>query len=41
MKKGHILSAIVGGACFAIPYLALEFTVPVSLVLGVMGFGAR
>lgn len=40
MKKGYILSAILGGACFAVPYLAFEFTMPISLVLGVMGYGA-
>lgn len=40
MKKGHIFSAIVGGACFAVPYLALSFELPVALIIGVMGFGA-
>lgn len=40
MKKGHILSAVVGGACFAVPYLALSFELPMALILGIMGFGA-
>lgn len=39
MKKGHIVSAIVGGACFTVPFL-LELGIPISLVLGIMGYGA-
>lgn len=40
MKKGHIISAVIGGFCFAIPYTAFNFTIPVALVLGIMGYGA-
>lgn len=40
MKKKPILSAIIGGACFAVPVLAFNISIPVSLVLGVMGYGA-
>lgn len=39
MKKGYILSAIVGGACFAVPFY-LEIAMPVSLLFGVLGYGA-
>lgn len=40
MKKGHIISAVIGGFCFAIPYTAFNFTIPVALALGIMGYGA-
>jgi 5-bromo-4-chloroindolyl phosphate hydrolysis protein len=45
MKNGHILSAIVGGACFGIPYVigsavTMPYILPVSLALGVVGYGA-
>lgn len=40
MKKGHILSAIVGGACFAVPFCLEIATMPVSLLFGVLGYGA-
>lgn len=44
MKRGHILSAIVGGACFALPLCLMGpvtgTSTMVSLVIGVMGYGA-
>lgn len=40
MKKGHIISAIVGGACFAVPFCLEIATMPVSLLFGVLGYGA-
>ena len=40
MKKGYILSAIVGGACFAVPFCLEIATMPVSLLFGVLGYGA-
>lgn len=39
MKKGTIISAIVGGAAFAVPYI-LEMGAPFSLLIGVIAYGA-
>ena len=40
MDKGPILSAFVGGVFFAIPYLALDLSIAVSLGIGIVAFGA-
>lgn len=40
MKKGYIYSAIVGGAFFAIPYLALGTELIPSLLIGLTAYGA-
>ena len=42
MKNGPILSGITGGICFAVPYLFLSapLSLPVSIITGVLGFGA-
>lgn len=40
MKKGHILSGIVGGIFFAVPYLALEMAILPSTIMALLGFGA-
>lgn len=40
MKKGHILSGIVGGVFFAVPYLALEMALVPSTVMALFGFAA-
>lgn len=43
MKNGPILSGITGGICFAAPYLLLgtaPATLPISILTGVLGFGA-
>lgn len=40
MKNGNTVSAIVGGAFFAIPYLALSLPVIPSLVIGASAFAA-
>ena len=40
MKRGHIISAIVGGACFAVPFCLEIATMPISLLFGVLGYGA-
>ena len=40
MKNGPILSGIIGAACFAVPYAALGFSIPFSLLTGVLGLGA-
>lgn len=39
MKIGTIMSALIGGAGFAVPYI-LEMGAPFSLVIGVIAFGA-
>lgn len=40
MKKGYIYSAIVGGAFFAVPYLALGINLIPSIAIGVAAYGA-
>ena len=40
MKKGYIYSAIIGGAFFAVPYLALGIELLPSVVIGVAAYGA-
>ncbi len=40
MKNSSIVSAIVGGTFFAIPYLGLSVALPGSLVIGAVAFGA-
>lgn len=40
LKHGYILSAIIGGAFFGIPYLALQMNWIPSLVIGGVAFGA-
>lgn len=40
MDKGPIISAFIGGAFFAIPYLALDLSIAASLGIGVVAFGA-
>lgn len=40
MKNKEVLSALVGGAFFAIPYLALSVPIIPSLAIGAMAFGA-
>ena len=42
MKNGPILSGITGGICFAVPYFILSgpAVIPVSIITGVLGFGA-
>lgn len=40
MKKGYIYSTIIGGAFFAIPYLALEIELLPSAIIGVAAYVA-
>lgn len=40
MKKGSIISALIGGAFFAIPYLAMDIAFLPSAVIAVAAFGA-
>lgn len=40
MKKGYIYSALLGGAFFAVPYLALGIELIPSLAIGVAAYGA-
>ena len=40
MKHKEIISATIGGAFFAIPYLGLSFTLAPAIVLGCAAFGA-
>ena len=40
MKNGYIYSALLGGAFFAIPYLALDLGVLPCLAMGVTAYGA-
>ena len=40
MKNSSFLSAIVGGAFFAVPYLGLSVGIIPSLALGAGAFGA-
>lgn len=40
MKNKEFVSAAVGGAFFAIPYLALSIALPPSLIIGAAAFGA-
>ncbi len=40
MKKSEIASAVVGGAFFAVPYLALSIPIVPSLVIGACAFAA-
>ncbi len=40
MKKGYIYSAIIGGAFFAVPYLALGIELLPSAIIGVAAYGA-
>lgn len=40
MKRGDIVSAVVGGAFFAVPYLALSIPIVPSLVIGTCAFVA-
>lgn len=40
MKNKEIVSAIVGGAFFAVPYLGLSFTLAPALAIGCAAFGA-
>ena len=40
MKKGYIVSAIIGGTFFAIPYLALNVGILPSVAIGGIAYGA-
>ena len=40
MKGKEVVSAVVGGAFFAVPYLALSFTLAPALAIGCAAFGA-
>ena len=40
MKGKEVVSAIVGGAFFAVPYLVLSFTLAPALAIGCAAFGA-
>ncbi len=40
MKNKEVISAVVGGTFFAIPYLALSFTIAPALAIGCAAFGA-
>ncbi len=40
MRNKEILSAVIGGTFFAVPYLALAVPLAPSLVIGAMAFGA-
>ena len=40
MKNSEIASALVGGAFFAVPYLALSIPIVPSLVIGACAFAA-
>ena len=40
MKKGYIYSAIIGGAFFVVPYLALGIELLPSIAIGVAAYGA-
>ncbi len=40
MKGKEVISAIVGGTFFAVPYLALSFTLAPALAIGCAAFGA-
>ena len=40
MKKGYIYSAIMGGAFFAVPYLALGIELLPSIAIGIAAYGA-
>ena len=40
MKHSEIISAAVGGAFFAVPYLALGVTLAPSLAIGAAAFAA-
>ena len=40
MKKGYIVSAIIGGTFFAIPYIGVGMGIIPSAVVGVVAFGA-
>ena len=40
MKGKEAISAVVGGAFFAVPYLALSFTLAPALAIGCAAFGA-
>ena len=40
MKGKDVVSAVVGGTFFAIPYLALSFTIAPALAVGAAAFGA-
>ena len=39
MKKSNIISAVIGGTFFAVPYI-LEMGAPFSLLIGVIAYGA-
>jgi hypothetical protein len=38
--KGPIISAVIGGIFFSVPYLVLDVPIAVSLGIGVVAFGA-
>lgn len=40
MKKGYIMSGIIGGAFFAVPYLVLNMAILPSTVMALFGFAA-
>ena len=40
MKNKEIISAALGGAFFAVPYLALSIPIAPSLIIGAAAFGA-
>ena len=40
LKKGYIFSAILGGAFFAVPYLALNIGVLPAIAIGGIAYGA-
>ena len=40
MRSKYILSGAIGGVFFAVPYLALNFGIVPSLVVGAAAFGA-
>lgn len=40
MKNKEVISAVVGSAFFAVPYLGLSFSLAPALVIGISAFGA-
>ena len=40
MRSKYILSGVIGGVLFAVPYLALNFGILPSFVFGATAFGA-
>ena len=40
MKNSEVVSAVIGGAFFAVPLLVTPIGLPASLAIGVAAFGA-